>query len=105
MSTTKSTSHVSLSELAYAGLVNDSGNWIDTTIEVAAGSFRGEFEALLRAEEFARFRDQLRVLYETLKGGAKFETMEKPLAIEIEGDGKGHFHEPTTPTVSRRFGA
>jgi hypothetical protein len=74
--------------------VNDywDGNWIHATVDIAAGSFRGEFEGQFRIWEFARFRDQLRVLYERLKGGAKFETMEGQLAIEIEGDGRGHFH-------------
>lgn len=67
------------------------GNWVYATVTVAARAFRGEFEAQLRAEEFVRFRDQLQVLYETLKGGAKFETMEGWLTVDIQGDGKGHF--------------
>ncbi len=68
------------------------GNWISTTITIAAGAFRGEFEAQLRAEEFVRFRDEVRPLYANLIGRAKFETMEEWLAIAIDGDGKGHFH-------------
>lgn len=68
------------------------GNWVDATVKIAARAFRGEFEAQLRAEEFVGFRDQLRPLYEKLGGGAKFETMEGWLAIDIQGDGKGHFH-------------
>jgi hypothetical protein len=67
------------------------GNWVYATVKVAARAFRGEFEAQLRAEEFVRFRDQLQVLYETLNGGAKFETMEGWLTVDIQGDGKGHF--------------
>ncbi len=68
------------------------GNWVYATVKVAARAFRGEFEAQFRAEEFVLFRDKIHVLYETLKGGAKFETMEGWLAIDIQGDGKGHFH-------------
>jgi hypothetical protein len=68
------------------------GNWICATVDIAAGSFRGEFEGQFRNEEFVRFRDQLRVLYERIKGGARLETLEGQLAISVEGDGKGHFH-------------
>jgi len=67
-------------------------NWIIATITIAAGAFRGDYEAQLRAEEFVRFRDELRPLHEKLAGRAKFDTMEEWLSIEVEGDGKGHFH-------------
>lgn len=68
------------------------GNWIFATVSIAARAFRGEFEAQLRAEELVGFRDQLRPLHEKLVGGAKFETMESWLTIDVQGDGKGHFH-------------
>jgi hypothetical protein len=68
------------------------GNWVYATVRIAARAFRGEFEAQLRAEEFVGFRDQLRHLHEKLGGGAKFETMEGWLSIDIQGDGRGHFH-------------
>jgi hypothetical protein len=83
--------HVTRRERAEANDYWD-GNWVYATVKVAARAFRGEFEAQLRAEEFVRFRDQLRALCEALKGGAKFETMEGQLAIDVQGDGKGHFH-------------
>ena len=67
------------------------GNWVHATVTIAAGAFRGSFEAQLRADEFARFRDELRSLYRTLAGRAVFAPMEPWLKIEIEGDGKGHF--------------
>jgi hypothetical protein len=67
------------------------GNWLNATVEIVAGGFRGKYEALLRAEEFAQFRDQLRPLYEHLSEAATFTTMEDWLRIHIEGDGKGHF--------------
>jgi hypothetical protein len=70
----------------------DDGNWVYATIEIVAGAFRGTFEAMLRAEEFVRFRDELRPLYEHLAGKATFDTMEGWLRIEVQGDGKGHFH-------------
>ncbi len=58
---------------------------------IAAGAFRGGVNALLRAEDFAHFRDQLRPLYEELVGTARFETAEEWHHVEVEGDGKGHF--------------
>jgi hypothetical protein len=70
----------------------DDGNWVDATIEIAAGAFRGTFDAMLRAEDFVRFRDELRPLYENLAGKARFDTMEGWLRIDVQGDGKGHFH-------------
>jgi hypothetical protein len=50
------------------------GNWVEATIDIAAGAFRGEYEAQLRAEEFVRFRDQVRRLCENLGGCARFPT-------------------------------
>jgi hypothetical protein len=68
------------------------GNWVWATISIVAGGFRGEFQAQLRTEELVRFRDELRSLHEKLVGRAKFDAMEEWLAIDIVGDGKGHFH-------------
>jgi hypothetical protein len=68
------------------------GNWVFATVTIAAGAFRGSFDAQLRTDEFRRFRDQLRPLYEKLTGRAIFDPMEPWLRIEVEGDGKGHFH-------------
>jgi hypothetical protein len=33
---------------------------VDATIEIAAGAFRGEVDATLCTEDFARFRDEIR---------------------------------------------
>ena len=68
------------------------GNWVYATVRIAARAFGGEFEAQLRTEDFVRFRDALRPLDADLEGRATFATMETWLRIEIEGDGKGHFH-------------
>ena len=81
------------------------GNWVYATVEISAGAFRGEFEAQFRAEEFVRFQDQLRLLYERLTGGAKFDTMEASLKVEIEGDGRGHFRAACIATDDPAFGA
>jgi len=47
------------------------GNWVYAIVKIAAGAFRGKFEAQLRADEFASFRDQLLPLHEKLVGRAK----------------------------------
>jgi len=67
------------------------GNWVYATIQIRAGAFRGEYEALLRTDELASFRDQLATLHAALNGSATFETMEHWLRVDIQGDGRGHF--------------
>jgi hypothetical protein len=51
------------------------GNWVYATIRLRAGAFRAEYEALLRTDELASFRDQLGTLHAALNGSATFETM------------------------------
>jgi hypothetical protein len=57
------------------------GNWISATIDVAVGGFRGRVSGNLRNEEFVRFRDQIRMIYESLRGQAHFRTMEDWIGI------------------------
>jgi hypothetical protein len=66
-------------------------NVVGATVAVAAGAFRGQFDAVFWADQFGHFRDQLLPLYEKLVGRAKFDPLEDWLSIEVEGDGKGHF--------------
>ena len=67
------------------------GNWLRTRVKVRAGGFRGEFEPELRAEEFARLRDGVRVCLTDLRGTFVFEALEGQLEITAKGDGLGHF--------------
>lgn len=67
------------------------GNWLNTKVLVKAGSFSGAINGRVRANELVFFRDELTKLYKSLSGSAKFSTMEEWLALEIFGDGKGHF--------------
>lgn len=64
---------------------------IRSTIKVSTGGFTGKVKASLRSEEFAKFKNELSMLYETLSGQAYFTTMEKWLSITVVGDGLGHF--------------
>jgi hypothetical protein len=69
----------------------DDDNWVEATVEVAAGAFSGTFVANLRTDELVRFRDELRPLYESLAGRATFDSTEGWLRVDVWGDGKGHF--------------
>ncbi|MDX2051867.1 MAG: hypothetical protein SFV15_05700 [Polyangiaceae bacterium] len=67
------------------------GNWIDCTVVVAAGGFRGEYVACLRAEEFVSFRRDLERLYAELRGQGQFRSMEEWVTLDFAGDGRGTF--------------
>jgi hypothetical protein len=78
---------------SHPGLFDHSdGNWIDCEVQIAAGGFRGQFRADLRAEEFARFLTEVLALNSALDGAAAFTTMEGQLAVTLTGDGNGHVH-------------
>jgi hypothetical protein len=66
------------------------GSWLTTTIAIAAGAWRATYPADLRTEEFERFRDGLKALYDNLVGEALFASMEGWLFLELKGDGLGH---------------
>ncbi len=79
-------------------------DWVPATIEVGSGAFSGAYDATLRADDFFRFRDALRPLYESLEGRATFETLEHQLRIVVDGDGKGHFHATCEARDDASFG-
>ncbi|MGQ9820768.1 MAG: WapI family immunity protein [Thermogutta sp.] len=66
------------------------GNWLQATVEVTAGGFRGSAAGDVRADELVCFHGQLVRLQDQLQGTAEFETMERWLSIRGTGDGKGH---------------
>jgi hypothetical protein len=70
---------------------SDDANWVHASIRVAAGGFRGEYDAMLRAEDFVRFRDELRPLQDGVSGRAAFDTTEDGLRVDVLGDGRGQF--------------
>jgi hypothetical protein len=79
---------VSIEVLGYAhpDSVDDSydANWLRVRVTVAAGSFRGSFDATFLAQELAKFHEQLSTLYSTVKGTARFETLEGQLLIDLK---------------------
>ncbi|MGQ9607584.1 MAG: WapI family immunity protein [Thermogutta sp.] len=66
------------------------GNWLQATVEVTAGGFRGSAAGDVRADELVCFHGQLVRLQDSLQGTAEFETMERWLSIRGTGDGKAH---------------
>jgi hypothetical protein len=79
------------------------GNWLESTIEVAAGAFVGSFEAKLHAGDFDRFHERVRALYEALDGVADFDTVEDRLEVRLTGDGRGRIVvEGAARDLSRR---
>ena len=65
-------------------------NWLRVEIRVRAGGFRGKAEATIITSELTGFLSELRPLFETLSGSAKFVTLEGQLSLRLVGDGKGH---------------
>ena len=65
-------------------------NWLAVEITVRAGGFRGKAAATIITSELTKFLEELRPLFETLSGSAKFATMEGQLSLRLAGDGKGH---------------
>lgn len=64
-------------------------NWLSVVVEVNAGGFSGKLDAAFLTEDFVGFRDQLVVLYDSLKGEANFATLEGQLSIRVTGNGRG----------------
>ncbi len=44
-------------------------NWLNCTVEIAAGAFLGRVQGMIRTEELETFRGQLLRLYDGLNGG------------------------------------
>src|SRR5687767_3628634 len=64
-------------------------NWLTAQMRVCVGGFRGKVDAAIVTDELAAFLNQLRPLYNTLRGTAEFTTLEGQLHLRLSGDGKG----------------
>ena len=64
---------------------------MDTEMRITVAGIRAAIRASLRSDEFLTFHDELKPLYESLRGKATFSSMEEWLHLEIVGDGRGHF--------------
>ena len=65
-------------------------NWLSVEVSIQAGSFRGRFQAAFLTTELEAFRDELKVLLDTLQGQAEFRTLEEQLTLTLQGNGLGH---------------
>jgi hypothetical protein len=69
------------------------GNWLKATVTVnvvlAEGALNGQVRGLLRSNELAVFQNELAELYSSLTGTARFSTMDRWLALELRGNGRG----------------
>lgn len=52
-----------------SGALDNSGEWLNTRIDIAAGNFRGRFATHLHITDFRRFRSELAVLGDALARG------------------------------------
>jgi len=66
------------------------GNWLQATVDIRAGGFRGSVDGDIRAEELVAFQAQLVPLQQSLQGVAEYDTLEGWLSIRATGDGQGH---------------
>jgi hypothetical protein len=64
-------------------------NWLTVKVKVAAGGFRGGFDAAFLTAELDDLREKLKKLYDSLKGKTKWETMEGQLELILQGNGLG----------------
>ena len=77
-------------------------NWLRVVVRVNVGGFRANVEAAFQSAELLGFLGALRVLRETLREEARFDTLETQLALSLRGDGRGHID--LTGTVSDQQG-
>jgi len=65
-------------------------NWLRVGVSIHAGAFSGGFGAAFLTAELESFHEQLSSLHETLKGEARFQTLEEQLSLVLKGNGLGH---------------
>jgi hypothetical protein len=66
-------------------------NSIKTKINIKGGAFSGQYIADIMTVDFEKFKQELKPLYDNLKGSATFADIEHAIEIKIKGDGIGHF--------------
>lgn len=67
-------------------------NYLDVKITANTGAFSGEFNTNFMTTDFENFKQQLRRLYDNLKGTANFGGYEHSDMIKVTGDGIGHLN-------------
>jgi hypothetical protein len=81
-------------ELICLGDPADSGSegydWVRALLHVEVGAFKGELEIYICASDIIRFKEELELAYQNVRGVAEFKTIEDQLFIRIEIDKLGH---------------
>jgi hypothetical protein len=67
-------------------------DWVDATVHIEVGAFKGDNQISICLSDIIRFKDQLEPVYRDLKGSAEFKTIEDQLYIRIELDHLGLVH-------------
>ena len=71
---------------AYPGSVEYwDGNWLNARVYAKSEGFVANYPLFKRAEEVARFLEQLHPLYENLRGETEFNTLEGQLYLSLIG--------------------
>ena len=65
-------------------------DWINATVHIEVGAFKGDNQISICLSDVIRFKDQLEPVYRNLKGFAEFKTIKDQLYIRIELDDLGH---------------
>ena len=75
---------------APADVVEEGYDWINAACEISVGGFRGGVQLMITLKDLKRFRDELTILYQTLKGEAEFKTIENQIYFKLTADLQGH---------------
>ena len=70
----------------------EDGNWVDAEVTIVFRPWRGTFNAYLRTDEFANFRERLEELNNRTKPEAMFAPMEPWLEFRLELGSSGEVH-------------
>lgn len=68
----------------------DGCDWVPCTLDIAVGAWLGTLDVSLGMRDFAPFRSQLRALFNTLDGSARFDTTERQIELECTANDLGH---------------
>ena len=81
---------LTISVTGYEGEPSDDYAWMGVVVSIRVGYFSGEFPASFVSHELAELSRQGMFLYETLKGSAEFNTLERQLGFTMKSNNLGH---------------
>lgn len=67
------------------------GNWLNTYLELQVGTFKCKTNASLRTDELAGFHQDLKQVFDELRGSAVFVPMEPWVNLNVHVNEQGHF--------------